>query len=133
MALDGVWMLDLASQEEVSSSQEEEPMSTPAAIFNWSAGGSAGDMSYTVGAWNNNNSTTGSHQCLQDDAGDFACDGAVSGTNLTTGGHAAADVPKSQPIAAAGKFYFVTGSGTATATTTAVTSLGNVTGMGCLP
>ena len=42
-------------------------------------------------------------------------------------------VPKSQPIAAVGKFYFVTGSGTATATTTAVTSLGNVTGMGCLP
>ena len=52
MALDGVWMLDLASQEEVSSSQEEEPMSTPAAIFNWSAGGSAGDMSQTIyGEW----------------------------------------------------------------------------------
>ena len=44
--------LDLALQEKVSSFQEEETMSTPAAIFNWSAGGSAGDMSQTIyGEW----------------------------------------------------------------------------------
>jgi hydroxyethylthiazole kinase-like sugar kinase family protein len=41
--------------------------------------------------------------------------------------------PKSQSIVAAGKFYFITGSGTATATTTATTTLGAITGMGCLP
>ena len=45
-------MLDLASPEETSSSQEEEIMSTPAAIFNWSAGGAAGDMGQTLtGEW----------------------------------------------------------------------------------
>jgi hypothetical protein len=52
---DGVWIADLASPDEVGTlpqAEEEDDMSTPAAIFNWSAGGAAGDMGQSItGEW----------------------------------------------------------------------------------
>jgi hypothetical protein len=50
--LDGIWLVDVADAAELLPSDDEGNMSTPAAIFNWSAGGVAGDMGQTItGEW----------------------------------------------------------------------------------
>jgi hypothetical protein len=51
LTMQGAWLVDLASPDEVADplpQAEEEDMSTPAAIFNWSAGGAAGDMGQSI-------------------------------------------------------------------------------------
>jgi hypothetical protein len=55
LTLQGPWLVDLAGPNELAEplpQDEDNDMSTPAAIFAWSAGGTSGDMGQSItGEW----------------------------------------------------------------------------------